>query len=207
MKHALRLTLSLLIALVLCTCSNQYRNDKNDIVEAFGYYYEECAPSWHPYGNTTEKENFLVFDNDKNNIFINMPDSLFSEGIMYHRTDDVYPSITQIDRIDKIILENGSAEIAVDEEYVSVLSNVLAFSDIDPANIINLDYGKEFFFINVYYKNYPAYQNECMLTLSDEGIPIIAFCETEKNTQIIGNDKALKINNKELAGYLEFLLI
>lgn len=203
MKNVIRLLIiPLAFFIVFCGCAKQA--DKP--FTALGHSYEECDKSWHPYGNTREKENFLVFDNDNNNIFINIPDSLFAEGITYHRTDDIYPSITQIDRIEKIILENGNTEIAVDEEYVSAFSNVLAFSDVDPAEIINLDYGKAFFFVNVYYRSYPAYQNECMIALSDEGVPIIAFCETEKNDQMIGNGKALKINNQELAEYLKSIL-
>ena len=186
------------ILMIFCGCSKQADNT----FEALGNTYEECDKSWHPYGNRTTKDGFVAFDNDKNDIFIGESNALFYEDVIYHRADDVYPSVSQIDRIERIVLTDGEKKITLDKEFVSSMAEILTFSKIDSSEIIMLDYGKDFFFINVYYKDYPVYQNECMITVSNDGEPVIAFCETEKNAQILGEGKALTINDDELSEYL-----
>ena len=203
MKNAIKLlSIPFAILLIFCGCAKQ----TDSTVNALGHSYEDCDKSWYPYGNRTEKDGYVVFDNDENTIFIGESNALFYENVIYHRIDDVYPSVSQIERIDRIVLTNGEKEITLDEKFIPSMSEILTFSDVDPSAMQALDYSREFFFVKVYYKDYPAYQNECMITISSDGKPVIAFCETEKNAQIIGDGKALEISNAESAEYLTALL-
>ena len=188
--------------MVFCGCAKQA--DKP--FTALGHSYEECDKSWHPYGDTTEKENFLIYGNDESNIFISESSALSSGRTSYHRVDDVYPSVSQADRIELIVLTNGEKEITLDKRFITPMAEILTFAKIDSSSIRMLDYSKEFYFVNVYYKGYPAYQNEWMISVSDGGNLLIAFCETEKNTRMIGDGKGLVINNDELAKYLKSVL-
>lgn len=177
--------------------------DQGNMIEAFGNVYAECDDEWHPYGKPLEKGNFIIYDNDRNNIFINVPDVLFSEGVVYHKTDDNYPSVSQSESIECIVLDDGVTKFEVDTQYIHELSQILSFSDLATDKIQNIDFSKEFYFINVFYYDYPAYQNEWMVcTLEDGGIGV-AFCKPEKNNQVLGENKALIIDSTELAKHIK----
>lgn len=196
LKPALILLTTFLLLLVLCGCNNA-----SDEIVYNQHEYTECDRSWHPYGNIVKQDDYCTYDNDDRNIFI-CEVALIGEKIIYHRLDDTYPDTSQKDRISHIALTRDSEEITVDEKYKAQIVDALNLQE-KPYATEKIDYSSDFLFINVYYKDYPAYQNECAFCLSENGNVCIMFCETEKNSQKIGKEKALLISNDELKEYIK----
>ncbi|MGN1124019.1 MAG: hypothetical protein ACI4RR_06705, partial [Eubacterium sp.] len=182
LKTAVILLMIFLIIFTVCGCNNSV----SDEIVYNQHSYTECDRSWHPYGNTVKQDDYCTYDNDDNNIFI-CETSLIGERIIYHRSDDTYPDTSQIDKISCIALTRGSEEITVDEKYKAQIVEMLNLQE-KPYATEKIDYSSDFLFINVYYKDYPAYQNECAFCLSENGNVCIMFCETEKNSQKIGKE-------------------
>jgi hypothetical protein len=165
--------------------------------------YEICDSDWYPYGTELSVDDYVFYENDTEKIFVKVPDELFSEGVLYHSIDDEYPDVTQTDKIEKIDLVYQNKTITLNNDCISEFSELLSTDDIESSKLKKADMSSEFVYVNVYYSNYPAYQNELLICKTEDGEFGIMFCETEQNTATFGSGMALTITSNRLTQCLE----
>lgn len=183
-----------------CVASDLEYQNKQLIL--FDKTYEICDSSWYPYGETISADEYSFYKNDPQNIFVKIQDGLFSEGILYHWVDSEYPDITQIDRIEQIDLVFQNKTITVDNNCISEFFELFSINNIEKSKLKEADMSSEFVYVNVYYLNYPAYQNEFLICKTYDGEFGIMFCNTEQNTATFGSGMVRIINSNVLLQYL-----
>lgn len=191
-----------IIMAFLSGCVSPDLKYQNEQLVLFDKTYEICDSSWYPYGETISADGYTIYKNDSQNIFVNIQDGLFSEGILYHWVDSEYPDITQIDRIEQIDLVFQNKTITIDNNCISELSELFSTNDIEKHQLKKADMSSEFVYVNVYYSNYPAYQNEFFICKTYDGEFGIMFCDTEQNTAAFGLGMVRTINSNVLLQYL-----
>lgn len=194
------------LSLLLFVGCEQYNNVDNEMLIIGNKEYEIINSDWTPYGKTQFNGKYYLYENDPNTIFVKAKETALFDGIIYHNTDDVYPDISMRDKIDKIILETESKHIVVNDEIKELvlgeLENISSYSNYKTSIA---DLSKSEFYLNVYYINYPAYQNEFMICFSTDNEPGVMYCETERNTNAFGKNKILLFSNKKLVTYINSL--
>lgn len=191
--------------LLLCSCNSE---NSTDSVTFNGDVYTICDYDWHPFGQESRAGEFILFENDKDNLFIKTPTFLFSEGVIYHKEGDTYPSVANTESIEKITLDNGKEEIDVSPIYAEQFKKLLQFENISESLLEEVDHSEKssFLFVNVYYRDYPAYQNKWMLVKIQNNVWGIQFCETSENSKMLGENNALRITSSEINEYLNHLV-
>lgn len=198
------------IIVVLCVamvflsgCVSADIEDQNEQLVLFDKTYEICDSSWYPYGTPVSVDDYVFYENDNEKIFIKVSDELFSEGVLYHLKDDKYPDITQTDKIEKIDLVFQNKTITINDNCISEFSELFSTNDIESSKLKKADMSSEFIYVNVYYSNYPAYQNELLICKTYDGEFGIMFCDTKQNTDTFGSGMVLTITSNRLIQCLE----
>lgn len=166
--------------------------------------YEIANHNWKPYGDSEYDGKYYLFKNSSNIIFAKAEENNLFEPLIYHNSDDVYPDVSMADRVDRIILQLDGAQIELDSDIAKLLVNELN-ADSTIIKAVPADISTAEVYVNVYYKDYPAYQNEFVLCYSNNNQLGAMYCETEKNTEKFGKDNMVLFSNNELISYIEFL--
>lgn len=208
MKKSISILLCfLVICLLLFTGCRSNNNVDNERIMIENKEYEIINRDWTPYGNTLFNGKYYFYKNDSNTIFIKAKDTALFDGIIYHNADDIYPDISMSEKIDKIILEVDNNQIVADNDITELilgeLSNISSSLNCKTSIV---DLSKSEIYINVYYKNYPAYQNEFMICFSTNNEPGVMYCETDRNTNAFGENKMLLFSDKKLISYINSLI-
>lgn len=194
--------LNLMFVLVLTVgCSSDYNVDT---VVFDNNTYELCRNNFSVYGDYYKSKGFKCYDFEGSSVFIEDNVVLFEEGLIYHLADDEYPNVSQYDRIEKIKLVNDDISVEIDEEYLMEFSELLCFDKINNEEIAKSDVSGQFWFIEIYYKNYPAYETTYMVVEFDGNIGIMC-CETARNTSLFGMDNMYVING-DLKNHIKGLI-
>ncbi len=167
--------------------------------------YETADNSWTPYGEAYYDGEYYLFKNGTETIFAKTEESSLFEPLIYHNTNDVYPDISMKDKIDKIVLQIDNNQITLDSNMTELLVNELSNADNSKHKTASADISAAEVYINVFYKDYPAYQNEFVLCYSNDNELGFMYCETEKNTNKFGENNMALFSNKELTSYINSL--
>lgn len=188
--------------LMAIACFPSCSLDYDTTIKINGEIYDIANPEWTPYGNTRTNGTYYLYGNNSGIIFAKGTDDIFFDSLIYHNRNDSYPDISMVDKIAKIILDTEASEITVSEEFTEMLLQEFNNTDkvFEPA-----DFSTAEVFVNVYYKDYPAFQNEYVLCLSDNGKLGYMYCDTEKNTESFGNNNMSLFSNNELKSYISSL--
>lgn len=191
-----------MINLLLFTgCSS----NNNDSIIIHGETYEIANHNWIPYGDTYYDGEYYLFKNESKTIFAKSEGSGLFDGIVYHNVNDIYPDISMKNRIDKIVFEIDDNQFTVDSNITNLLVNELSNADNSKQETSAADISTAKVYVNVFYKDYPAYQNEFVLCYSNNGKLGFMYCETEKSTNQFGKDNMVIFSNEELISYIESL--
>lgn len=198
-QKCLGMMILLTITLTFFSCCNS--DSESDEIFFNGEKYLVCSDEWYPYGDTVKHNEFFIFNNDANMRFIKAQDSFWFEGVTYHKASDIFPSV-KTSEIDKITLDFGTKQVKIDDVFISEIVHILNGNNIV---VSDADLSNEFLHINIYYKNYPAYQSKWLITQTMTGSLGIMYSETEENTAKIGLNKAMLIKSNELTEYINNL--
>lgn len=166
--------------------------------------YELCRTDFSVYGDSYKSEGFICYGTKGSPVFVEEKSILFDEGLVYHLADDEYPDISQSERIEKIVVTAGNDMKEIDGKYYDDFSELLSFENLNDELIKKADISKQMRFIEIYYKDYPAYQTTYMIVESGEDVGIM-YCETATNTTMFGEDNMYVING-ELGAYIKSLI-
>ena len=187
-----------------CSLNN---NVDNETVIIENKEYEIINSDWTPYGNTRFNGEYYLYENDSNTIFAKGKDNILFDGVIYHNTDDTYPDISMSEKIDKIILEADNNQIVPDDDITDLILEELGnISGSLNCKTAAADLSKADIYINVYYKNYPASQNEFVICFSEDSEPGVMYCETYRNTNTFGENKMMLFFDKDLIAYINSLV-
>ncbi|MDE6659610.1 MAG: hypothetical protein K2K01_05810 [Eubacterium sp.] len=164
--------------------------------------YEEADHDWTVYGNYIQDGDYYLYENSSSVVFARKETNMFSEGIIYHNTNDEYPNISMESKIEKIVLDNGIKQITIEDNIADMF--VQEFNRTDKT-YKSADVSTAELYVNVYYKDYPAYQNEFVLCSSDSNEFGFMYCETEKNTNMFGKNNMALFLNDEIISYIQSL--
>lgn len=189
-----------------CESKNNSENIENESIVINNETYEPIEADWTVFGSPHQDGEYYLYDYNSKAIFAKTEDTSLFEGVFYHNTNDAYPDITMTDRIDKIVLETEDKQVTIKEDMADRLIAELSNSSSSKPNTATYDATTTVAFVNVYYKDYPAYQNEFMLCYSNDDEMGFAYCLTEKNNEKFGdyNNMAL-FSDEQLIDYLESL--
>lgn len=167
-------------------------------------HYEIADIQWTPYGDAYFNGEYYLYNDNSKTIFAKAEESSLFEPIVYHNSSDVYPDISMTDRVEKITLQLDDAQIELDSDITQLLVNELTADSTEiktaPADISTAEV-----YVNVYYKDYPAYQNEFVLCCSNNNELGFIYCETEKNTNSFGKGNMALFSDDQLINYIESL--
>lgn len=203
MKKWLCLLITFIIITIFPSCDNQNISETDSLVFN-GEKYSVSSNEWYPYGTITKQDDYLTFDNDDNNIFIRAYSSRVFDGVLYHKDSDIYPS-TKTSSVDKLILDCDTKKVKMDNEYASEMINILHFEEKNTQKLQSADMSSDFIFINIYYKNYPAYQCKWMIVKTIDNSLGIMYCEAEENNTNFGRNQAFVIDSIALTEYINNL--
>lgn len=201
-KNLLCFLMLFVITVVSVGCNNEKTNE-TDYLSFNGEKYSVSSNEWYPYGDVIEQDDYLTFDNDKNNLFIRAYGSQVFDGIIYHKDSDVFPSV-KTDDVDKIVLDCGTEKVEMENKYISEMVAILCAEE-NTDSLQETDMSSEFIFINIYYEDYPAYQCKWMIVRTADNSLGVMYCEAEENNTHFGRNKAAVINSKELTEYINNL--
>lgn len=196
----------LLFAFAGCSSENNNTNIDDGSIIINNETYESINAEWTVFGNARYDSGYYLYENNSKAIFAKTEDSFLFEGVFYHNTSDKYPNISMTDRIDKIVLETEDNQVTIEDDMADRLIEELLSSASSKPNTAACDAVTAEAFVNVYYKDYPAYQNEFVLCYSKDNKMGFAYCLAEKNNKKFGdyNNMAL-FSNETLIDYLESL--
>lgn len=204
MKHAHKIFLIMLIFILLVSTIGCNANYCADTVNYNNNTYELCENDFSVYGNTFKSEGFLCYGPKNSPIFVKENSFLFDEGLVYHLISDDYPNISQLQLIEKISLTNGNIVYEVESKYFNSFSKLLSFNDMDNELIKKADNSANMWFIEIYYKDYPAYQTTWMIVESNNDIGVM-YCSNATNTSMFGENNMYVING-DLGIYIKSLI-
>ena len=167
--------------------------------------FETVYGEWIPYGDARFDGEYYLYEKDSKIIFAENKDNRFSESLIYHNTSDAYPDISMTDRIDKIVFQTNREKIELSDDMKAAFSNEILNSDKSNGKIATADLATMEIFVFVYYKDYPAFQNEIALCCSDSGDVGYVYCETQKNTNKFGFGNMSVFSDEQLISYIESL--
>lgn len=176
----------------------------NDVLIIDNEHYEIADNHWTPYGDAYFNGEYYLFKNDSKTLFAKAEESSLFEPIIYHNSSDVYPDISITDRVEKITLQLDDTQIELNSDIAQLLANELN-ADSTEIETATADISTAEVYVNVYYKNYPAYQNDFVLCYSNDNQLGVMYCETERNTNKFGKDNMVLFSNKELISYIKSL--
>ena len=180
------------------SCSLNY----DTTIKINGEIYDIASPEWTPYGSTITNGNYYLYKNSSGIIFAKEDDDILFESLIYHNRNDIYPNVSMTDKIYAIVLDTESSKLTVSEEFTEIF--IQEFNNTDKV-FETADLSTAEIFVNVYYKDYPAFQNEFVLCLSDNGNLGYMYCDTKKNTESFGKNNISLFSNNELKSYISSL--
>ena len=202
-KTILTLLCLLLITLSIFTGCNL---NNSELITINDELFEVANYNWTPYGDAYYDGEYYLFKNGSKTVFAKTEDGGLFEPIIYHNVNDMYPDISMKDRVDKIVLQIEDNKITLDSNVTELLINELT-TDYLEVEKDSADISTAEVYVNVFYKDYPAYQNEFVLCYSNNNKLGFMYCETEKNSNQFGENNIVLFSNKELISYIESLNI
>lgn len=195
------ISITLINLLFLSGCSSN--NDDTVIINS--EYYEVADHDWTPYGNSNYNGEYYLYNDNSKTVFAKSEDNRLFDGIIYHNLNDIYPDISMTDRIDKIVFERESKQIVLDSNIADILINELSNTNKSNLETVPANSATIKVYINVFYQNYPAYQNEFAICYSNNNELGFIYCETEKNTNSFGKGNMALFSDDQLINYIESL--
>lgn len=187
--------------IVTVGCSSDY--NENTVIFN-NNKYELCKNNFSVYGDYYKSKGYKCFGSNRSPKFLEKSSILFDEGLIYHLADDEYPDVSQSERVEKIKICNENIGKEVDSRYFNDFLEFLLFEELDEELIKKENTNSEYWFVEIYYKDYPAYETTYMIVETNENIGIMC-CETARNTSMFGQDNMYVIGG-ELELYIKSLI-
>ena len=167
--------------------------------------YEIVYGEWTPYGDSRDSDEYYLYEKDSKIIFAESKDDKFFERIIYHNINDIYPDISMTDQIDKIVFKTDKEQIILEDTIKELFLKEILNSGTSNKKIVSANIATLQIFVDVYYKNYPAFQNEIALCCSNNGDYGYIYCNTQKNIDNFGSGNMILFSDKQLISYIESL--
>ena len=167
--------------------------------------YEMVYGVWTPFGDYRDDGKYYLYERDSETIFAKSKGPKFAEALIYHNTNDVYPDISMTEQIDKIVFQTNGKQIELNDDVKAAFLNEVLSSDTSKEKIASANLATMEIFVFIYYKDYPAFQNEIALCCSENGDLGYVYCETQKNTDKFGSGNMYVFSDEQLISYIESL--
>ena len=193
--------LSLIILLLFNGCNSI----DNEPLKINDEVFEIVYGDWTPYGDSRYDGEYYLYEKNSKIIFAESNDNNLFEGIVYHNKNDVYPDISMTDQIDKIVFETDKKQIVLEDAISESFLNEILNTNSSNEKIVSANVATMKIFVDVYYKDYPAFQNEIALCYSNSGDLGYIYCNSQKNTNRFGSGNMFLFSDEQLISYIESL--